>query len=406
MTAAIRNVVVVGGSYVGLNAARELMSILPQTHRVLLIEPHTHFNHIFAFPRFAILSGHEHKAFVPYTGVFPSSSHHKHISARATEVHPSHVHIDSKWEGSQNIPYDHLVLATGTNLSAPSMMPHNDSISSIDYLQSYQTQLRNSRAVTIIGGGAVGVQMALDLKELYPEKEVTVVHSRDRLMQNFHPKLHEIISEAFQKKEIDLVTSTRAKLPRDGTFSNNGRGFDVEFTNGQQPISTDFVILATGQKPNNQLVSSLPSTTADGLVNPTNGFLKIKKTLQLQDPAYAHIFAVGDIADTGLHKAARPGAAQAKIAAKNVLAMIEGHEPEGEIEHSVRAIHLSLGLKRNIIFRNPNEAEGQTEPVVIEKFDGREDMGVEAMWDRLNVSLAQLQPPKARWAGTEIRAEL
>lgn len=186
--------------------------------------------------------------------------------------------------------------------------------------------------------------MALDLKELYPEKEVTVVHSRDRLMQNFHPKLHEIISDAFREKGIDLITSTRAKLPTSGIFPNNGRVFNVEFTNGQQPVSTDFVILATGQKPNNQPVSSLPSSTPDGLVNPANGFLRIKKTLQLHDPAYAHIFAVGDIADTGLHKAARPGAAQAKIAAKNVLAMIEGHQPEGEIEHSVRAIHLSLGL--------------------------------------------------------------
>lgn len=223
-------------------------------------------------------------------------------------------------------------------------MPHNDSTSSINYLQSYQTQLRNARAVTIVGGGAVGVQMALDLKELYPEKEVTVVHSRDRLMQNFHPKLHEIISDAFQEKGINLITSTRAKLPPNGAFPNNGQLFNVEFTNGQQPITTDFVIPATGQKPNNQLVSSLPSSTTEGLVNPANGFLRIRKTLQLHDPAYDHIFAVGDIADTGLHKAARPGGAQAKAVAKNVLSMIEGQQPTAHFEHSVRAIHLSLGL--------------------------------------------------------------
>lgn len=77
MASALRNVVVVGGSYVGLvsfslpfptflapsvptlrqwinatsqNTCRELMSILPaSTHRILLIEAHTHFNHIFTF---------------------------------------------------------------------------------------------------------------------------------------------------------------------------------------------------------------------------------------------------------------------------------------------------------------------------------------------------------------------
>ncbi|KXT02637.1 hypothetical protein AC578_1162 [Pseudocercospora eumusae] len=397
MASSLRNVVVVGGSYVGLNTARELMSIVPQTHRVLLIEPHTHFNHIFTFPRFAILPGHEQKAFVPYTGVFQGSSRHKVIAARANQVHPNHVEIDDTWEGSNKVPFDYLVLATGTRLAAPSMMPYDDDYSSIQYLQSYQDQLRRSQNVTIVGGGAVGVQMALDLKELYPEKDVTVVHSRDRLMQVFHPKLHQILREAFEDKGIRLITNSRAKLPTRG-FRNDGQPFQVELLNGDR-IDSDFVILATGQKPNNQLVDSLPTAHPSGLVNNTNGFLGVKKTLQLHDDAYHNIFAVGDIADTGLHKAARPGAAQAKVVAKNLLALIQHQKAEAEYEYSPRAIHLSLGLKRNLVFRNPNEMEGQTEPTVIEKFDGREDMGVEGMWERLNVPIRKVQE-------VEVRAEL
>ncbi|KAI5364645.1 Putative FAD/NAD(P)-binding domain, FAD/NAD(P)-binding domain superfamily [Septoria linicola] len=400
MASALKNVVVVGGSYVGLNAARELMSIIPQTHRVLLIEPHTHFNHIFTFPRFAILPGHEQKAFVPYTGVFPNSSRHKVIAARANQVHPKHVQISTAWEGSSNVPFDYLVLATGTRLAAPSMMPYDDDFSSVQYLQSYQDQLGRSQAITIVGGGAVGVQMALDLRELYPGKDVMVVHSRDQLMQVFHPKLHEIISAAFAEKDIRLITNTRAKVPQDGFPNNGDETFSVGLQNGQT-INSNFVILATGQKPNNQLVASLPSSNASGLVNTANGFLHVKPSLQLQDDSYSNIFAVGDIADTGLHKAARPGAAQAKVVAKNILSLIEGQQAEAKFEKSPRAIHLSLGFKRNVIFRNPNEAEGQTEPTIIEKFDGREDMGVEGMWDRLNVPLT-----KPQVAEPEIRAEL
>lgn len=199
-----------------------------------------------------------------------------------------------------------------------------------------------SQAVTIVGGGAVGVQMALDLKELYPEKDVTVVHSRDRLMQVFHPKLHEILRDAFEERGIRLITETRAKVPSGG-FPNDGQRFSVELLDGQH-VESDFVILATGQKPNNQLIDSLPTSRPGGLVNHANGFLAVKKTLQLDDAAYNNIFAVGDIADTGLHKAARPGAAQAKAVAKNVLSLIEGQTPEAEFEKSPRAIHLSLGL--------------------------------------------------------------
>jgi NADH dehydrogenase FAD-containing subunit len=164
-----------------------------------------------------------------------------------------------------------------------------------------------------------------------------------------------------------LITETRANVP-EGGFPNDGTQFTVNLTNGQQ-VDTDFVILATGQKPNNELMDSLPNSNPEGLINPLNGFLRIKKTMQLQDDAYSNIFAVGDIADTGVHKAARPGAAQAKVVATNIVSMISDGAPEAHFEKSPRAIHLSLGLKRNVIFRNPDEANGQTEPTVIEKFE-------------------------------------
>lgn len=154
----------------------------------------------------------------------------------------------------------------------------------------------------------------------------------------------------------------------EGGFPNDGNQFTVTLTNGEQ-LETNFVILATGQKPNNQLIDTLPTTNPEGLINPANGFIRIKKSLQLQDDAYQNIFAVGDIADTGVHKAARPGQAQAKAVAANILSILSGGKPEAVFEKSPRAIHLSLGLKRNIVFRNPDEANGQTEPVVIEKFE-------------------------------------
>lgn len=195
------------------------MTIAPATHRVLLIEPHSHFNHLFAFvrtssiissassdtqqqPRFAILSGHEHKAFVPYTGIFTKAVQHRAVKARATQLHPNHVEIDTTWEGSNKVPFDYLVLATGTRLAAPSMMAFDDRAPSVQYLQGYQNQLRQSRHVTIVGGGAVGVQMALDLKELYPEKGVTLVHSRDALMHQFHRDFHSILKDAFDQQGI------------------------------------------------------------------------------------------------------------------------------------------------------------------------------------------------------------
>lgn len=41
---AMKNVVVLGGSYGGMHAAMVLARKLPPTHRVILIERNTHFN--------------------------------------------------------------------------------------------------------------------------------------------------------------------------------------------------------------------------------------------------------------------------------------------------------------------------------------------------------------------------
>lgn len=72
----------------------------------------------------------------------------------------------------------------------------------------------------------------------------------------------------------------------------------------------------------------------------------MKPTLQLQDPEFPHIFALGDVADTKGPKMARAGFAQADIAARNIVALIEDRDahaiyvPQSDVEGALR---LTLG---------------------------------------------------------------
>jgi NADH dehydrogenase FAD-containing subunit len=66
--------------------------------------------------------------------------------------------------------------------------------------------------------------------------------------------------------------------------------------------------------------------------------------MQFLDEKYSNLFAVGDIADTGAQKAARPGSAQAAVVAKNIQAMIEGRTPDEIFVKGPGAIHLTLGM--------------------------------------------------------------
>ncbi|RHZ53003.1 NAD(P)/FAD-dependent oxidoreductase [Aspergillus thermomutatus] len=393
MAAPLKNIIVVGGSYVGRATAQELARAIPETHRVLLIEPHSHFHHLFAFPRFAIVPGQEHKAFIPYTGIFssvPRPSTHAVVQARVLSVSPRSVTLDRQWQDSTQIPYEYLAIATGTRLAQPAGMKDDDKVSSVEYLQKHQADIKRSKSILIVGGGAVGVQMATDLKEYYPDKEVTLVQSRARVMPLFHEKLHELIKKRFDELGVRLITHARVSVPSEG-FPTDGKAFDVQLTNGSK-VSTEFVILATGQRPNNDLLTSLTPSKPGSVINPDNGFVRVRPTLQLQDENFPNIFAVGDIADTGAQKAARPGSVQAGVVARNIQALIEGRRAEEEYTPPPAGIHLTLGLKLNVIFRNPNTAEGQTEPWINERTDGREDMRVEGWWERLGV---QVENPRS-----------
>jgi len=70
---------------------------------------------------------------------------------------------------------------------------------SIDYFKAYQQRVKNANRIVIVGGGAVGVQMASDLKQVYPEKNVTLVHSRDHLMPLYHEKMDATIRARFEE---------------------------------------------------------------------------------------------------------------------------------------------------------------------------------------------------------------
>ncbi|XHG06565.1 hypothetical protein AWENTII_009754 [Aspergillus wentii] len=354
MTNLLKNIIVVGGSFVGRTTAQELARVLPDTHRVLLIEPHSHFHHLFTFPRFAIVPGQEHKAFIPYNKIYhaaPNASSHTVVQARVLSIQQQHVKLDREWQGSNQIPFEYLTVATGTRLAEPAGMRDDDKPSSVAYLQKHQDAVKRANSILIVGGGAVSVQMATDLKEVSPEKEVTVVQSREHVMPQFHGNLHNLVKKRFDELGVRLVTGSRVTVPENG-FPNDGSTFNVQLTNGTQ-VPTQFVILATGQTPNNDLVGDLAPSTSETIVNPDNGFIRVKKTMQFVDPKYSNLFAVGDIADTGARKAAKPGSAQAAVVAKNILNLIEGKAADEQYEKTPPAIHITLGMVSQSHMRNP-----------------------------------------------------
>lgn len=59
------------------------------------------------------------------------------------------------------LPYDALVMATGTKLQAPGTMPNEDKVPNVEWFQAHQRRVKEAKRIAILGGGAVGVRESL-----------------------------------------------------------------------------------------------------------------------------------------------------------------------------------------------------------------------------------------------------
>lgn len=95
----------------------------------------------------------------------------------------SAVIVDSKTGEHSEQSYDYFLAATGLRRVWPvvpqSLTKKQYQIETGDHVHSVRNAVDG---VVVIGGGAVGIEMAAELKLVQPSLKVTLVHSRDKLL--------------------------------------------------------------------------------------------------------------------------------------------------------------------------------------------------------------------------------
>lgn len=187
-------------------------------YRFILIDEKTHFNHVYAFPRASVISGFEKELFVPYDNFFlGDETIGKVVQARATKIHPDHVELDREVpDFGTKIDYAYLVYAAGTKIPAPGRFTVNTKAEGIEELKKYQDAIREAERPIIIGAGAVGLELAAEIKEYYPEKQVTLLHSRNRYLPRYKVSMDVMIYNILKKSGVKQILSDRVILPPGG----------------------------------------------------------------------------------------------------------------------------------------------------------------------------------------------
>ncbi|RLE91060.1 MAG: pyridine nucleotide-disulfide oxidoreductase [Thermoprotei archaeon] len=183
------------------------------------------------------------------------------------------------------LPYDYLVLATGSRPSKLNVKgEHIEGVFYVkdDYekLMLLRERLEESSSVLIVGGGLAGVEVADELAR--KGYEVSIVEALPHiLMLNFDPEFATLIEKYFKDLGVNVFTNTSVLK-----FEGEGELREVVLSNGVR-VKADVSIITVGITPNTLLAEKT------GLEVSKYG-VKVNQYMVTSDP---RIYAVGDCAE-------------------------------------------------------------------------------------------------------------
>jgi NADH dehydrogenase FAD-containing subunit len=116
------------------------------------------------------------------------------------------------------ISYDYFIAASGLRRQWPVVPQSLEKEAYIEEVTQHISEVSAAAdGVVVIGGGAVGIEMAAELKEVFPKLKVTLIHSRAELLSS-EPLPVEFRSETLrllEEQNVDVLLSKRVSTVED-----------------------------------------------------------------------------------------------------------------------------------------------------------------------------------------------
>ncbi|KAI9570266.1 hypothetical protein HD554DRAFT_396054 [Boletus coccyginus] len=308
-----KSVVVVGAGFAGIAVATALSAKLDASkHHLVLVTPRPYAIPLPASLRLIVseAANLEQTALVPLDRLFKNGMGETRVGI-VNSIEPEDPQSGGHLllESGERIPYDILVIASGSKWKGPTDFPLHES-EVLPHVHTWRNKFANAKHVVIVGGGALGIELAGELKDEYPDKQVSIVQGDRQLLNSTYPSsLRQGLATRLLARGVKLVFNEYVdSLPEEGTVGLVTR-------KGTEIPDADLVISARGSSPNTAFVASLGSSTLSA-----SGFIKVKPTLQLID--YPRIFAAGDVIEWSEQKQAAKVASHAGVVVRNVLNML------------------------------------------------------------------------------------
>src|ERR1700730_171425 len=316
-------VAVVGGGYGGIAVAKAL----DETSDVVLVEPKDAFMHNIAALRALVDPSWLPRIFLPYDGLLTNG---RVVRDRAAVVDPHRVVTAS----GQEISADYVVLATGSRYPFPAKTDLVDADHAQEQVRQTHRALAQAARVLLVGAGPVGIELAGEIRRVWPEKSIVLLDVADEVLGGpYKPGLKAELRRQLVEARVELILGSplRQAPPTEpgelGTFAVT--------TEAGTEVSADIWLRCYGVVPDSDYIGDalVPARRPDG-------FIEVGPTLQVA--GQTTVFAVGDIS-TADAKMAGFASRQAATVAANINALAQGRSDLTHYEPWGVAIAVPIG---------------------------------------------------------------
>eukprot|EP01134_Creolimax_fragrantissima_P007255 CFRG7255T1 len=218
-------------------------------------------------------------------------------------------------EGS--IPFDFCIVSTGSAYDAPIKASAKSTTveNRKEEIFEWHRRIVASEQIVIVGGGTVGVELAAEIASVFPTKNVTIITSKDNLLDGTPESAQAYAAKFMQSNGVRLIFNEKVDIPENSGDPTIVKSFKLS---DGSTIEADLVFKCIGFHPNNEIISEKNYPRA--LIN---NKLHVDNKLRLIGSEC--VYAVGDVAmipDEETPKTVLPATWSADAAAENVLAAI------------------------------------------------------------------------------------
>ncbi|RYC61236.1 hypothetical protein CHU98_g4972 [Xylaria longipes] len=384
-------VLIAGGCYGGLSAATILLEKcdaldLPISVDITIVDERDGYYHIIGSPLAMASKEYAEKAWVEYKDVKRLQRPNvTFVQGTVTDVdceNRTATISERKTQKTREESYDFFIAATGLRRTWPVVPQALTREAYLAEVGAHCDRVLNSAApVLVVGGGAVGIEMAAELKHIKPSVQVILAHSRDNLLsaEPLPDKVKDCALELTEQSGVEVLLNYRLASSIPTKNADGSLLYEVEFTNGHKMVASEVITAISNSIPSS---SYLPRAALD-----SDGYVNVRPTMQLPAgvPNAESHFAVGDVIHWSGIKRCGGALHEGKIAALNIhqimLQQLQGKEPDfARLSEIPPMIGLAVG-KNGLSYG----AEGMNYGPQVMQIFFEEDLGFRIVWDHLRL---------------------